>query len=496
MARKIPLLPGLALTGLLKAHGWTAKELAAKAGVSQSAMSSYEAGELTRERLDELAALMNLGPEEVERAVFAASLLLPPPPPRTPVDPTAEEWRVIQRAAAMAGRDVYDRVRDDLLREAREEEEALALREGEELYERLKPYSGSARRDLIEGAPVYQHWGLAAYLCRRSEKAAADKPPVALELARLAVFVARHVPEIDGWRERLEGWCTGFLANAQKAANDVPRASATFAEALGLWKKGKDEAGLLSEAYLLDMEASLRRAQGHFSKALELHDRARKLARPEEVGIILLNKGVTSQEKGDLETALETFEEAAEFIDGERQPRLRLGLRFNHSESLRRLGRAEEAALLVEEVSRLAEWLRDDVDLIKTMWLRANVDAGLGRRKEALAALEQVRRAFEVRKLPYDYALASLDAALLYREEGRFAEIQALAQEILKIFQAQQVHREAVAAVILFQEAAAKEGVTAELVMHLQVYLSKARKDSKLRFEELGKGKGREGPPH
>lgn len=104
MARKIPSLLGLALTGLLKANGWTAKELAGKAGVSQSAMSAYEAGEVSRERLEELAALMGLGPEEVEHAVFAASLLLPPPPPKTPVDPTAEEWRVIQRAAAMAGR--------------------------------------------------------------------------------------------------------------------------------------------------------------------------------------------------------------------------------------------------------------------------------------------------------------------------------------------------------------------------------------------------------
>ena len=103
MARKIPKLLGLALTGLLRAHGWTAKELAVKAGVSQSAMSAYESGDITRERLEELAALMKLGPAEVERAVFAASLLLPPPPPKSPVDPTAEEWRVIQRAAAMAG---------------------------------------------------------------------------------------------------------------------------------------------------------------------------------------------------------------------------------------------------------------------------------------------------------------------------------------------------------------------------------------------------------
>ena len=118
------------------------------------------------------------------------------------------------------------------------------------------------------------------------------------------------------------------------------------------------------------------------------------------------------------------------------------------------------------------------------MWLQANLDAGLGKRREALDGLENVRRCFDDRRLPYDYALASMDAALLYREEGRYAEIQALAQEILKIFKAQEVQREAVAAVILFQEAAEQERITAGLVRRLQDFLSKARSNPKLRFKE------------
>lgn len=490
MARKIPLLLGLALTGLLKAHGWTAKELAAKAGVSQSAISAYESGDVTRERLEELAALMGLGPEEVERAVFAASLLLPPPPSRTPVDPTAEEWRVIQRAAAMAGRDVAERVRDDLLREVREERAALALREGAELYERLKPYSGSARRDLIENAADYQHWGLAVHLCHGSEKAAADRPPVALELAALAVFVARHVPEVEGWRDRLGGWCTAFLANAQKATNDVPLAGATFTEALSLWDKGKDEAGLLSEAYLRHLEASLRREQRDLPRALELHDQARELARQEEIGRILLNKACTLQDDGQHAEALQTLAEAAGRIDAGRQPRLWCVLRFNQAANLILLGRAAEAVQIVDEVRLLAEALRNDLDLVKTFWLRANVDAGLGRRQEALDGLNQVRRNFEARSLPYDYALASLDEALLHREEGRFGEIRALAEEILEIFRAQGVHREAVASIILFREAAEKEQVSVELVRKLQNYLVKAGSDPAFRFEALKRGGG------
>jgi hypothetical protein len=45
------------------------------------------------------------------------------------------------------------------------------------------------------------------------------------------------------------------------------------------------------------------------------------------------------------------------------------------------------------------------------------------------------------------------------------------------------VHREAVAAVLLFQEAAEQEQVTVELVRKLQDYLAKAKANPKLEFE-------------
>jgi tetratricopeptide (TPR) repeat protein len=411
---------------------------------------------------------------------------LPPDEPGTQEATRSAVWSFVDRALALA------RVELALLRNARQRIRPSPPtdqdhRRVEQLWQRLKGCSEAKQRLLIDGARSYQDWLLAVRISRESETAAANKPAEALKLAELAVFVARRInPDAESpaaWLARLEGWCTAFLGNAQKAANDVPLAAATFARALHLWHQGEDEAGLLSEAYLLDLEASLRRAQGLFPLALELHDKARKTARPEELGVILVNKAVTFQEKGDPEKALPILEEAAQVIDGERQPRLRFGLRFNQAASLCLLGRAEEAASIVDEVRRLAEGLRNDVDLVKTVWLRGNLDAGLGKRKEALEALEQVWRDFEVRQLPYDYALASLDAALLYREEGRFPEIKALAQEILQIFRAQGVHREAIGAVILFQEAVEKEQVTPALVRRLQDYLSKARSDPKLRFK-------------
>jgi len=354
-ARKIPSLLGLALHNLITAHGWSARELAGEAGVAPSTISAYIWEDaLTRERLEELAGLMDLGPADVERAVLAARLVLPPTPISwSPVDPTPEERRIAEKAAAMAAGEISEVVLDVRLREVRHEHQRRDLEEGRRLARELKTYSPADRRTLIESTPDYQHWGLAYVLCSDSEAAAARDPGKALKLAELALFVAEHVGlEETGsgaFRSRLEGWCTGFIANAQRViGSDLPGTERTWARVWRLWNAGADSAGLLSEAYLLDMEASLRRDQRHFPKALKLHEDALALARPDEVGVILLNKSATLEQQGDYESSARILAEAAQHIDSDRQPRLRFGLRFNEAAVLCRLGRAQEAVPIVE----------------------------------------------------------------------------------------------------------------------------------------------------
>jgi hypothetical protein len=122
----------------------------------------------------------------------------------------------------------------------------------------------------------------------------------------------------------------------------------------------------------------------------------------------------------------------------------------------------------------------NDLDLIRTRWLEGNLCAGLGQREEAVGALEEVRQA--LKKLPFDFALVSLDLALVFREEGRMAEVQELAVEMVAIFTELEVHREAFAAVALFREAAARGAVTEGLVRRLQDFLAKARGNRGLKF--------------
>lgn len=479
---KIPAPLGLALEILLTSHGLSGQVLSAAAGVSPSTISESIWGDgLTRERLDEFGRSLGLSPLDVERSVQAARLALPPRSASavwSPVDPTPEERRIDEKAAAMAAGEMAHRVLDTLLREHRSVNRKRGLEEGRRLAKEL----------LIRGVrPEGEaHWGLVVALCEASETAAPKNPTRALEVARLAVEMARQValdvPGSEGFRLRLEGWATAFVANAERVlGQDLPGASRTWIEVWSLWRSGQDPAGLLSEGYLLDMEASLRRDQGRIELALKLHQEALLLARNEERGIILMNQAVTLKEGDNPEGALQSLETAAGLIDAERHPRHRWVLRFNQATSLCVLDRAAEALLLVDEIRSLAERLRNGVDLTKTLWLEAKCLAGLGKRQDALILLKQVQSALKTN--PFDYALASLDVAMLYREEGRFAEIKGLAGSILEIFKAQEVHREALAAVILFHEAAQEERVSVELVRRLQEFLDKARNNPRLRFE-------------
>jgi hypothetical protein len=82
----------------------------------------------------------------------------------------------------------------------------------------------------------------------------------------------------------------------------------------------------------------------------------------------------------------------------------------------------------------------------------------------------------------YDAALALLEESVLLLEEGRPAEVRQRARILVDVFTSQDVHREAAAALLVFQEAAEGETATAELVRRLLAFLHRARHDPGLRF--------------
>jgi len=176
-----------------------------------------------------------------------------------------------------------------------------------------------------------------------------------------------------------------------------------------------------------------------------------------------------------------TDQEGGEGVQAD--PRLRNILRCNLALDFSHVGRFGEAAELAQQVREVAGEMGDAIGLLRVVWIEGRVAAGLCRTEEALSLLAQARREFAARNMGYDVALALLEEAVLLLDQGRTAEVKALTGGLPAIFEAQEVHREALAALRLFHEAAEQEEATAGLARRILRYLFRARHDQGLRFE-------------
>ncbi|MGH7489367.1 MAG: hypothetical protein ACREMY_27765 [bacterium] len=178
---------------------------------------------------------------------------------------------------------------------------------------------------------------------------------------------------------------------------------------------------------------------------------------------MLLNMAFTLEQQGKPEQALATLQEAEARIDGARESRLLCVLEFNRIVNLGHLGRFDEAAERLPQVQAMAKSGGRPLDSVRVMWLQSKIAAGFGRRAEAEELLDRVRRELLSRGIAFDTAVATLELAVFYLEDGRSAEVRAIADELAKIFAAQRVAKETLASAKLFCEAVKQETVTAEL---------------------------------
>ncbi|HYG65016.1 MAG TPA: tetratricopeptide repeat protein, partial [Thermoanaerobaculia bacterium] len=148
------------------------------------------------------------------------------------------------------------------------------------------------------------------------------------------------------------------------------------------------------------------------------------------------------------------------------------------------LGRYEEASRLMNEVRPLVTAQGDALDLIRILGLEGRIAAGLGQYREARRFFQQARREFTARKMWYDVALALLEEAIVLLDEGRTADVKEIATDLQVVFDANGVHREALAALRLFAEAAKREAATAEMGRRVLRYLFRARHDEELKLTE------------
>jgi tetratricopeptide (TPR) repeat protein len=349
------------------------------------------------------------------------------------------------------------------------------------LWEALEKLPEGEQIAVVRSDPRHQSWALLERVCEESVVQASRNLECAASRARLAEEIAQHVRGPEGWRNRVRGYAAGHGANVLRVSGKLRAAEARLEEAKELWHAGSDPDGVLDPGRLLDLEGALRRGQRKFEQALSLLDEARQVSRFPERALIM--KGFTLEVMGEYERAVKVLHEAERLVERKADSRMLNILRLNLAVNFSHVQRYREAASLAQQVQAVALEMGDEIGIIRATWLRGRVAAGLGQSGEARLLLEDARQQFESRDMWYDVALALLEEAALLLDEGRAAEVKILAQELAAVFKSEGVHREALAALRLFQEAAERETVTAELARRVLRYLFRARYDQGLRFE-------------
>lgn len=148
-------------------------------------------------------------------------------------------------------------------------------------------------------------------------------------------------------------------------------------------------------------------------------------------------------------------------------------------DNLAKAGHFAEARSFVSKLRAVVQAHGGRLDHLRVRWVEARIAAGLGERDRAREGFEGVRQEFLDLEMMFDAALASLELAVLSIEEGRTSEVKVLAAEMVVVFEAQQVQREALAALVAFQKAAERETASAALAREVAAMVVRARTGSR-----------------
>jgi len=287
-------------------------------------------------------------------------------------------------------------------------------------------------------------------------------------LASLAVSMAERIephgrhPQIMDLQAR--AWAE--LGNARRVSGDLAAAESDLGRAVRRAEQGTGDRSLLIQ--LMDLTASLRIDQQRFSEAIQLLDGVERMHRADgdlhSAGRALFSKGTAAGHAMNSGEAVSLLIEALQLLDARRDPDLVFMTIHNLLLYLVDVGRADEASRLLAESRGLYALHTSRLDHLRARWLEGRIATGQGDDIAAEAAFREVQSGFAEIDLPYDAALASIQLAAVWLRAGRTREIKGLVDEMVAIFRARNIRREAIGALLMLREACEREEATLALL--------------------------------
>lgn len=269
------------------------------------------------------------------------------------------------------------------------------------------------------------------------------------------------------WRDAdLAARLWGELGNAQRILGRYRAAEESFRKAMELVGRGVGDVLVL--AGLFDLSASLWIAERRFDRAEEVLGLSHRIylerRKHHLAGRALYLRGMAAGCSGRIEAAISHFCRAYDLIDAEKSPDLAVSALANAIHRMADLGDFVRADRLHLAARPVLEALAGPVEKLKLRAVAGKIAAGLGRLRQAEAAFRTVRREFVRLKLPMHASLAGLELCAIWLREGRTAEAKAIVEETVATFIALGIEREALASLVLLDEAVRQEQATIDLV--------------------------------
>ena len=325
---------------------------------------------------------------------------------------------------------------------------------------------------LLDGEKVgksFWTWGLCERLQERSWELRQRDPSAMVELAQHAVEAAQRISSRKYGAQHVadllaRAWAG--LANGYRISDQFALAETAFEEAFEARRQGTGSPIL--RARLAEVAASLLCDQRHFPTAFQLLDFAHqtylKYQADHDAGRVMIQRGVHTGHSGDPEEGIQLLARGLQLIDRGREPKLIL--QSLHSILLFRveLEDFKSARRQIWEMRPLYRYHDDQILLVKLRGIEGKVFVGLGELDRASRAFQQAKDGFLEKGMNYDAALVSFELAALWLREGKRDKVRELLQEMLEIFRARYIAREAIAALIMLRDSANSNELSVDLL--------------------------------
>ena len=304
----------------------------------------------------------------------------------------------------------------------------------------------------------WHHWGLFRAILDAARWYSSRDPQEAADIAQLALDITDLLDPLAVGGETaakdMRAKAFALLADCRRLASDLDGAREAIAEA---WKWNEEGTGdPLDKAEILRCDASYAATIGEFETAETILEKALSLYRAaddahlqgrtliqmgETIGYAIPDKGLAHIERG------------LQLINPVREPRLELCAQHALAEFLCGAGRAQEALAIMDRARPLYREFPADRAQVRLHWLQGRIARGLGHVAEAAHILRLVREEYRARDLHRDFLLVSIDLAEAHIAAGEMKSAVRLLVETTPTMASWNLHRNALAAWLLFQKA-------------------------------------------